>query len=76
DSSLMGIVIIQDDVIKYVNQEFSDLLQYSAEEMMSWGQKEFYKIVSPETIELVKEQSLLKQKGLPGAIECLTGQFN
>ena len=39
DQSLMGIVIIQDDVIKYVNQKFSDLLQYSAEEMMSWGEK-------------------------------------
>ncbi len=75
DQSLMGIVIIQDDVIKYVNQKFSDLLQYSAEEMMSWGQKEFYKVVGPETIELVKEQSPLKQKGLPGAVEYLTGQL-
>ncbi len=75
DQSLMGIVIIQDDVIKYVNQKFSDLLQYSVEEMMSWGKKEFYKVVGPETIELVKEQSPLKQKGLPGAIEYLTGQL-
>ena len=70
DQSLMGIVIIQDDLLKYVNQKLADLLEYSVQEMMmNWGPKEFYKVIGTESIEVAKEQSYIKQRGLPGAIE-------
>ncbi len=69
DQSLMGIAIIQDELLKYVNQKFADLLDYSIEEIMKWGPKEFYKVIGPESIKVAKEQSFIKQMGLPGAIE-------
>jgi len=75
DQSLMGIAILQDDIFKYVNQKFADLLEYSVEEMMNWRPKEFYKIIGPESNEIVKEQSFLRHTGLPGAIEYQTGQL-
>jgi PAS domain S-box-containing protein len=75
DQSLMGIAIIQDNLLKYVNQKLADLLEYSVEEMINWGPKEFYKVIGPETIELAKEQSSIKQMGLPGAIENLITQL-
>ena len=69
DQSLMGIAIIQDDLFKYVNQKLADLLEYSAQEMMNWGPKELYKVIGLESVEVAKEQSSIKQMGLPGAIE-------
>ena len=69
DQSLMGIAIIQDNLLKYVNQKFADLLEYPIEEMMKWGPKEFYIVIGPESIKVAKEQSIIKQMGLPGAIE-------
>jgi len=69
DQSLMGIAILQDELLKYVNQKFADLLDYSIEEIMKWGPKEFYKVIGPESIKVAKEQSFIKQMGLPGAIE-------
>ncbi len=75
DQSLMGIAIIQDNLFKYVNQKFADLLEYSVEEMINWGPKEFHKLIGPESIEFFKEQSPIKQLGLPGVTECAVVQL-
>lgn len=48
DQSLMGISIIQEERIKYVNKTLAHILGYSIKEMLNWGQGEFFKTIHPE----------------------------
>jgi PAS domain S-box-containing protein len=48
EQSLMGICIIQDEVIKYINQNLADLLGYSVKEMLNWKKGEFFKTIHRE----------------------------
>ncbi|MHA1476790.1 MAG: PAS domain-containing sensor histidine kinase [Promethearchaeota archaeon] len=48
EQSLMGISIIQDGKIKYVNQTLANILGYSIKEILNWGQGEFFKTIHPE----------------------------
>ncbi len=48
EQALMGIVIIQNGVIKYGNQAFSSLIRYSLEEIMNWRRFEIKKIIHPD----------------------------
>jgi PAS domain S-box-containing protein len=48
EQSLMGISIIQDEKIKYVNQTLANILGYSVSEILSWGPGEFFKTIYPE----------------------------
>ncbi|KKN20545.1 hypothetical protein LCGC14_0934350, partial [marine sediment metagenome] len=68
DQSLMGICILQDDVVKYANQRMADINGYSLEEIMNWQPKEFNKIISSESLDFASEQAKKKQLGLPGVI--------
>ncbi len=68
DQALMGIAILQDDLIKYVNERLTYLLGYSVEEMINWQPGEFVKVIHPEDRELVMEQVRKKQIGEPNII--------
>ncbi len=48
EQSLMGISIIQKERVKYVNKTLAYILGYSIEEMLNWGQGEFFKTIHPE----------------------------
>jgi PAS domain S-box-containing protein len=48
EQSLMGISIIQEEKIKYVNNTLADLFGYSIDEMLSWASGEFFKTIYPE----------------------------
>ncbi len=48
EQSLMGISIIQDEQVKYVNQNLADLLGYTAKEMLNWKKGEFFKTIHSE----------------------------
>jgi len=48
EQSLMGISIIQEERIKYVNKTLGQILGYSIKEMLNWGQGEFFKTIHPE----------------------------
>ena len=48
EQSLMGISIIQEERVKYVNKTIAHMLGYSAKEMLNWGQGEFFKTIHPE----------------------------
>jgi len=63
DQSLIGIVIIQDNVFKYANKGAADIFGYSQEEMLSWGPSEFSKIIHPDDISFVMMQARKKQAG-------------
>ena len=62
EQSLMGIIILQDDVIKYENQRAADIFGYTVEEASSWKPNEFLKTISPDFSDIVIEQVKKKQK--------------
>ncbi|MFX1277086.1 MAG: PAS domain S-box protein [Promethearchaeota archaeon] len=63
EESLLGICIIQDNVLKYVNQNLADMYGYTIEEMLNWEPGELLKTVAPESLEVVMEQLRKKQAG-------------
>ncbi len=63
EQSLMGVTIIQDGLIKYINNRQADIYGYSVEEVLNWKSNEFFKTIDPEFLELVKEQVRKKQLG-------------
>jgi len=69
NESLLGIAIIQDDLIKYMNERFADFLQYSVQEIENWAPGEFKKFIHPDDRSLVTAQVEKKQKGLKGIIK-------
>jgi PAS domain S-box-containing protein len=63
EQSLMGIGILQDDVFKYVNQQFVEKAGYSKEEIKNWKPGEFLKLIHPDYRDIVKQQARKKQEG-------------
>ncbi|KKM98825.1 hypothetical protein LCGC14_1154030 [marine sediment metagenome] len=63
EQSLMGIIIIQNGKIKYVNEAFGIINEYSVQEMLDWPQNGFIKIVHPDDVEFVIEQAKKNQSG-------------
>ncbi|MHA1730267.1 MAG: PAS domain S-box protein, partial [Promethearchaeota archaeon] len=63
EQALMGICILQDGEIKYVNQFFAGFIGYTVEEMLNWKPNEFIKTVHPEDRKMVIEQTDKKQQG-------------
>ena len=68
EQSLVGICIIQDDLMKYVNQQYAENSGYTVDEIMNWKSGEFIKIIHPEDRKMVLEQSRKKQGGLDDVI--------
>ena len=48
EQSLMGISIIQEEKVIYVNKTLSHILGFSIEEMLNWAQGEFFKTIHHE----------------------------
>ena len=63
EQSLMAITIIQDNVIKYINQAGADIIGIAAKEIKSWPAGTFISYVHPEDRALVMEQAQKKQEG-------------
>ena len=63
EQSLLAIVLLQDNVIKYANQAAAEIAGYSQEEIMSWSPQEFAKLIHPEDRSFVMEQARKKQAG-------------
>lgn len=62
EQSLVGIGILQDDLIKYINQKYAEMFGYSVDEILSWAPKEYLKTVHPEEQAKIKKQAALRQK--------------
>ena len=65
---LMGICIIQDNHVKYINQQLSDLLGYTSEEILSWQSGEFFKTIHPDDRPMVLEQAKVRGDELNSGI--------
>jgi len=61
--SFIGVVILQDDLFKYFNDEFLRVTGYSREDVENWKPGEYIKIIHPDDRDYVKRQANLKQYG-------------
>ncbi|MHA1932871.1 MAG: PAS domain-containing sensor histidine kinase, partial [Promethearchaeota archaeon] len=68
DQSILGITIIQDNLIKYINHRGADLLGYTVEEITKWSPKEYAMSIHPEDRQLVVKQARKKQINDPDVI--------
>ena len=64
EQTLIGVAILQDDVLKYVNQQYSNIYRYSSEELKSWEPGEFMRLIHNDYKDIVREQARKKQLGL------------
>ncbi len=63
EQSLMGIIILQDGIFKYVNEAIFKIGGYSAQEFMGWSINEFAKLIHPNDLPFVMDQAKKKQAG-------------
>ncbi|MFX1284602.1 MAG: PAS domain S-box protein [Promethearchaeota archaeon] len=63
ERTMMGVCILQDDVIKYANQALADIFEYSIDEILNWKPGESAKVVHPDDRPFVTEQGRKKQLG-------------
>ena len=68
EQSLVGIQIIKDGLMIFVNDGWTIITGYNVQEVTAWGVEEYLKIVHPEDRPLFMEQSRKKQSGLFGDI--------
>ncbi|MFW9992762.1 MAG: PAS domain S-box protein [Candidatus Odinarchaeota archaeon] len=68
EQSLLGIAILQDGLIKYVNESLANNLEYTVEEVLAWPADEFVAVIHPEDRPFVVEQAQKKQFGKKGII--------
>ncbi|TFG29037.1 MAG: PAS domain S-box protein, partial [Promethearchaeota archaeon] len=64
EKSLLGLFILQDEVIKYVNQVASRSLEYSINEMRGWKEQKYLQLFYPEDRDMVAKLAYELQKGL------------
>jgi PAS domain S-box-containing protein len=63
EQSMMGISIMQDNQIKYINQAVSDINGYTAEEMLGWSTIDFMKLIHPDDLAFSSDQAQRKMRG-------------
>ncbi len=68
EQSFMGIIILQDGVFKYFNEQAAKMNGYSMKEIKNWKPFEFQKLIYPDDREFVMEQARKKQAGDPDVV--------
>ncbi len=63
DQGLFGVIIYQDNSVKYVNQVIAEIVEYSREELLKWSYDDLKKIITPTEIDYVTEQARKKATG-------------
>ncbi|MFX1338560.1 MAG: MASE3 domain-containing protein [Promethearchaeota archaeon] len=63
EQSSLGIVILQDGLVKYSNKALSEITGYSKEEISEWSQMEFSKKIHPDDLPVVIEEYKKKMEG-------------
>ncbi len=68
EQNLLGVIIIQDGFVKYVNKAASELTEYSIKEALNWEINEFGRLFHPDDLEFVMEQAQKKQEGAKNVV--------
>ncbi|MFX0140488.1 MAG: PAS domain S-box protein, partial [Candidatus Hodarchaeota archaeon] len=63
ESALVGITILQDNRIKYLNDMGAQITGYTKEKLLDWSANEFFELIHPEDLPLMQEQFFKKQMG-------------
>ncbi|MFX0074140.1 MAG: PAS domain S-box protein [Candidatus Hermodarchaeota archaeon] len=61
EQSLMGISIIQDEKVRYVNNTLADILGYSVQELKNWAPGEFFKTIYPADKKKIIEIAIMME---------------
>jgi len=69
EQSFLGIAIIQNGKFVFVNEQFSNMSEYSMEEMRNWAPGEFSKTIHPDDMTFVLEQATKKQIGEKNVVD-------
>ncbi len=69
EQSFMGIIIIQDGIFKYFNQQAIDINGYSREEIQNWEPYEFLKLIHSDDRQVASEQVRKKESGDKDVVE-------
>ncbi len=68
EQTIMGINIIQDNKIVYMNKVYEDISGYSFDEIKDWDITQIMTPVHPDDRDFVRAQALKKQRGDPDAV--------
>jgi len=68
EQSMLGIMIFQDNRIRFVNHAVSEINGYSTEEMATWTSADFTRVIHPDDLPFVTEQGRKKQAKDPSAL--------
>ncbi|MFX0180027.1 MAG: PAS domain S-box protein [Candidatus Hodarchaeota archaeon] len=68
EQSLLGICIIQDEIVRYINHILADLLGYSTHEILNWKQGEFFKTIHPKDKKMIIELATKKDSEFENGI--------
>jgi PAS domain S-box-containing protein len=63
EQSQIGMGILQDGVLKFINEAAASIAGCSVNEVMAWKAEEFIKVIHPEDRALILEQARKKQAG-------------
>ena len=66
EQSFMGIIIIQNGDIKYINEVLPTLMGYSRQEIIKWSSRDFFKIIHPEDLTIAMKKFQRMQTGRLG----------
>ncbi|MHA1468493.1 MAG: sensor histidine kinase, partial [Promethearchaeota archaeon] len=64
EQSFMGVIILQDEKLKYVNEAAAKIFEYSSEEVMNWSKNHMVeKSIHPEDLLILREKRELRRRG-------------
>ncbi len=64
EQSFMGIIILQEEKLKYVNEAAANLFEYSIEEVINWSKNDMVeKVIHSDDLSLLRGKRELRRKG-------------
>ncbi|TES96379.1 MAG: PAS domain-containing sensor histidine kinase [Promethearchaeota archaeon] len=66
EQAFMGIMIIQDNKLNYVNAALFDIFEFSSEETEGWTKEDIVKLVHPQDLKSLLEYRQNLRDGIPG----------
>ncbi len=66
EQSFMGILIIQEDKMEYVNKALLEMFEFSKEEMEGWTKDDLVKLIHPDDLQYLREYRQKLREGISG----------